>query len=89
MRTNSNQKSLGDVSTSPAGQGCLWATAVGVVLVMAFSYLSTWSGAPSGALVFGAGTVQWAWGLDDQNLSAAEILIRLVQTLQHLLLVRG
>jgi hypothetical protein len=23
--------------------------------------------APSGALVFGAGTVQWAWGLDDQN----------------------
>ena len=23
--------------------------------------------APSGARVFGAGTVQWAWGLDDQN----------------------
>jgi hypothetical protein len=23
--------------------------------------------APSGALVFGAGTVQWAWGLDDTN----------------------
>jgi hypothetical protein len=23
--------------------------------------------APSGALVFGAGTVQWSWGLDDQN----------------------
>jgi hypothetical protein len=23
--------------------------------------------APSGALVFGAGTVQWAWGLDDEN----------------------
>ena len=23
--------------------------------------------APSGALVFGAGTVQWAWGLDDFN----------------------
>ena len=23
--------------------------------------------APSGALVFGAGTVQWAWGLDDAN----------------------
>ncbi|HEY7633110.1 MAG TPA: DUF4082 domain-containing protein [Thermoleophilaceae bacterium] len=23
--------------------------------------------APSGALVFGAGTVQWAWGLDDDN----------------------
>ncbi|HEV8527746.1 MAG TPA: DUF4082 domain-containing protein [Actinomycetes bacterium] len=23
--------------------------------------------APSGALVFGAGTVQWAWGLDDQH----------------------
>src|ERR1035437_7414752 len=23
--------------------------------------------APSGALVFGAGTVQWAWGLSDQN----------------------
>ena len=23
--------------------------------------------APSGALVFGAGTVQWAWGLDDSN----------------------
>jgi hypothetical protein len=24
--------------------------------------------APSGALVFGAGTVQWAWGLDDVNM---------------------
>ena len=23
--------------------------------------------APSGARVFGAGTVQWAWGLDDWN----------------------
>ena len=23
--------------------------------------------APSGAIVFGAGTVQWAWGLDDTN----------------------
>jgi hypothetical protein len=23
--------------------------------------------APSGALVFGAGTIQWAWGLDDQH----------------------
>jgi hypothetical protein len=23
--------------------------------------------APSGALVFGSGTVQWSWGLDDQN----------------------
>ena len=23
--------------------------------------------APSGALVFGAGTVQWSWGLDDGN----------------------
>ena len=22
---------------------------------------------PSGALVFGAGTVQWSWGLDDDN----------------------
>ena len=27
----------------------------------------TMSRAPSGARVFGAGTVQWAWGLDDQN----------------------
>ncbi len=26
--------------------------------------------APSGARVFGAGTVQWAWGLDDQNPTA-------------------
>ena len=25
--------------------------------------------APSGALVFGAGTVQWAWGLDTENLN--------------------
>ena len=23
--------------------------------------------APSGALVFGAGTVQWAWGLDNNH----------------------
>ena len=27
----------------------------------------TLSRAPSGAVVFGAGTVQWSWGLDDQN----------------------
>src|SRR6201999_2401553 len=27
--------------------------------------------APSGALVFGAGTVQWAWGLSDENPSEA------------------
>jgi len=27
--------------------------------------------APSGALVFGAGTVQWAWGLSDENPSGA------------------
>ena len=27
--------------------------------------------APSGARVFGAGTVQWAWGLDDWNPDSA------------------
>ena len=27
--------------------------------------------APSGALVFGAGTVQWSWGLDDDHTSPA------------------
>lgn len=50
MRTNPHQKSLGDVSNSPTGQGCLWATAIGILLVMAFSYLSTWSGVTGGAL---------------------------------------
>ncbi|MFZ4519289.1 MAG: N,N-dimethylformamidase beta subunit family domain-containing protein [Microthrixaceae bacterium] len=29
--------------------------------------------APSGAMVFGAGTVQWAWGLDDANRSGKPV----------------
>ncbi len=36
--------------------------------------------APSGALVFGAGTIQWAWGLDDNHVadsvSASDLAVR-------------
>jgi N,N-dimethylformamidase beta subunit-like protein/uncharacterized protein DUF4082/fibronectin type III domain protein/Big-like domain-containing protein len=62
----------------PAGQFRLSSTTVGGLEVFT-DYGSTVAAngtathnlvayrAPSGALVFGAGTVQWSWGLDDQN----------------------
>ena len=43
-------KSLGDISTSPTGQICLWATAVGVGGMMAFSYLNAYPEITKGAL---------------------------------------
>jgi hypothetical protein len=48
MKNQSN--SLGDISTSPTGQICLWATAVGVGLMMAFSYLNAYPEITKGAL---------------------------------------
>ncbi len=46
MRTNSHAGG----SSSQAGQGWIWATAVGILLIMAFSYLSTLSGVSHSAL---------------------------------------
>jgi hypothetical protein len=37
---------IGEYSSSPTGQGCLWVVAVGIVAVLAFSYLSTYAGFP-------------------------------------------
>src|SRR5262249_16852299 len=52
-------------------------TATGLELISDYGTFTTQNGtathnltlyrASSGALVFGAGTVQWAWGLDDEN----------------------
>ena len=35
--------------------------------------LSLYRDAASGALVFGAGTVQWSWGLDDEHDGSAQV----------------
>ena len=35
---------IGDYSSSPTGQSCLWAAAVGLIGVLGFSYLSTYAG---------------------------------------------
>jgi hypothetical protein len=37
---------IGEYSTSPTGQGCLWVVAIGILAVLAFSYLSTYAGFP-------------------------------------------
>jgi hypothetical protein len=41
---NNQVYGIGEYSTSPAGQGCLWAAALGVIGVLAFSYLSSYTG---------------------------------------------
>ena len=35
---------IGDYSSSPTGQGCLWVAAVGVILVLTLSYVGAYSG---------------------------------------------
>jgi hypothetical protein len=37
---------IGDYSTSPTGQGCLWVVAIGIVSILAFSYMSAYGGFP-------------------------------------------
>ena len=37
---------IGEYSSSPTGQGCIWAAAIGVMGVLGFSYLSTYAGFP-------------------------------------------
>ena len=41
-----DQYGIGDYSASPTGQGCLWVAAIGVMGVLAFSYMSTYAGFP-------------------------------------------
>jgi hypothetical protein len=41
---NNQAYGIGEYSTSPAGQGCIWVAALGVIGVLAFSYLSTYAG---------------------------------------------
>ena len=41
---------IGEYSTSPAGQGCLWVAAIGVIGILGFSYLGSYSGTPQGPL---------------------------------------
>ncbi len=47
--------------------------------------------APSGALVFGAGTIQWAWGLDDRTTTATACAadVRMQQATVNLLADMG
>ena len=42
MKNQSNR--IGDYSSSPTGQGCLWAAALGVMGVLGLSYLSAYTG---------------------------------------------
>lgn len=37
---------IGDYSSSPTGQGCLWIVAIGIMAVLAFSYLGAYAGMP-------------------------------------------
>ena len=37
---------IGDYSTSPTGQGCLWVVAIGILAVLACSYMSAYGGFP-------------------------------------------
>jgi hypothetical protein len=46
--------------------------------------------APSGAVVFATGTIQWAWGLDDHNVPAlrSSRLSAAAQQITHNVLAR-
>ncbi|HLJ56422.1 MAG TPA: hypothetical protein VKT77_15390 [Chthonomonadaceae bacterium] len=44
MSAKNQRSSIGDYSTSPTGQGCLWTAAIGVMAVLGFSYLSAYTG---------------------------------------------
>ncbi len=48
MKDQSN--GIGDYSSSPTGQGCLWVAALGIVGILAFSYLGTYAGFPDDPL---------------------------------------
>ena len=41
---------IGEYSNSPAGQGCLWVAVIGVVGILGFSYLSSYTGMPQDPL---------------------------------------
>ena len=41
---------IGEYSTSPAGQGCLWVAAIGVIGILAVSYMGSYGGTPQGPL---------------------------------------